>query len=39
MCNARSFVSLFRKIALMRNTNDLIHQPKRSSDFGRSRQE
>jgi hypothetical protein len=37
--DARPFVSLFRKIALMRNANDPIHQPKGSHDFGRSRQE
>jgi hypothetical protein len=35
---ARSLTGLFRKIALMRNANDLIYQPKRSRDFGRSRQ-
>jgi hypothetical protein len=31
-----SLTGLFRKIALMRNANDLIHQPDRSRDFGRS---
>jgi hypothetical protein len=36
---ARSVTGLFRKIALMRNANDLIYEPKRSRDFGRGRQE
>jgi hypothetical protein len=36
---ARSLTSLFRKIALMGNADDLIHQPKRSHDLGRGRQE
>jgi hypothetical protein len=37
--DAWSLTDLFRKIALMRNANDLIHQPKRSRDFSRSRHE
>jgi hypothetical protein len=35
--DARPLVRFRRKIALMRNANDLVHQPKRSRYFGRSR--
>ena len=37
MGDAWPLVRFRRKIALMRNANDLVHQPKRSRYFGRSR--
>jgi hypothetical protein len=32
-------ISFIREIAFMRNTNDLIHEPKRSRDLGAGRQQ
>jgi len=36
MRHAWTFVGYLREIALMRNGNNMIHETKRSADFGRS---
>jgi hypothetical protein len=38
MGDTRPLTGLFRKIALVRNADDLIYQPERGRDLGRSRQ-
>lgn len=35
--DTRTPISFIRKIAFVRNANDLVHQPKRTRDLGRSR--
>jgi hypothetical protein len=39
MGHTRPLIRFFRKIALVRNADDLLHQSKRTGDFSRGRQQ